>query len=221
MGKIIYFTAGPTATPAEVVAMAAISASINTLVVRNGAVNNSYGAGPEATDLVAGTIPTEYAAKPVFTPPATGGDGGRFTQWRLKANTSGGVVYVGLTELQFRLIAGTAESHGATGKGGPTEGGHFSNYVPAQAFDNDAGTRWGAPENGMAAGTAWIGYLFPAPRRPLQVAVTGAPNPAESPYTFTIEGTNNGTDWTVVFTQSVALTWTASEVKLFAIPAAA
>ena len=69
--KIMFFTAGPVATPQEIADIAALRSDANVkpayeVVVRNGAVPNTYGHGVEATDFVAGTVPSAYSAKPVF-----------------------------------------------------------------------------------------------------------------------------------------------------------
>jgi hypothetical protein len=67
--KILYFTAGPVPTAGE---LADIDV-LNTLIlpgysigVRNGAESGSFGAGIEATDFVAGTVPTAFNARPAY-----------------------------------------------------------------------------------------------------------------------------------------------------------
>lgn len=70
--KIIYFTAGPTPTSTELAEIAALNAKTipgYTVAVRNTLESNSYGAGIESTDSVAGTVPTAYNALPNYGVP--------------------------------------------------------------------------------------------------------------------------------------------------------
>lgn len=63
--KIIYFTADVTPTAdevAEIDALNALTLGAYSVSVRNGNVSASYGDVIESSDLVAGTIPTEFAA---------------------------------------------------------------------------------------------------------------------------------------------------------------
>jgi hypothetical protein len=80
MGKVIFFTAGETATVGEAAdiaqLIAAMAANITDVAVRRGdlaAEDYSYGAGLEAADFVAGTIPAAYDDEedfPVINPDA-------------------------------------------------------------------------------------------------------------------------------------------------------
>lgn len=76
MKKVIYFTAGDkptTGEQAEIDALNALAALPYNVVVRNGARSTAFGAGIEAADYVAGTIPTAYndaETYPVFDPDA-------------------------------------------------------------------------------------------------------------------------------------------------------
>lgn len=63
--KVIFFTAGPVATAGELEDIDKLNALTEPrydVYVRNGGLSGgmNYGAGIEATDLVAGTIPTAY-----------------------------------------------------------------------------------------------------------------------------------------------------------------
>lgn len=94
MAKIIYFTAGPVPTVDELADIAALNASIlpaYEVAVRNTLANNSYGAGPEAADFVAGTIPTAYSDAedyPVINPDTVAAD---------HVSLAEGVGYTGVT----------------------------------------------------------------------------------------------------------------------------
>ena len=66
MKKIIYFTAGYVATSTElgeIAALKELNGSGYSIAIRNGADNASYGAGIEACDFVAGTVPTAFNGK--------------------------------------------------------------------------------------------------------------------------------------------------------------
>jgi hypothetical protein len=64
VAKVIYFTAGPAPTEDEKADIAKLNASTlpaYEVKVRNSQENNSYGAGPEFTDYVCGTVPEAYS----------------------------------------------------------------------------------------------------------------------------------------------------------------
>lgn len=64
--KILFFTAGPVPTVAEQAQIDALNAKTKAgfeVGVRNALESGSYGAGIEACDLVAGTIPTAFNGK--------------------------------------------------------------------------------------------------------------------------------------------------------------
>lgn len=71
MTKVLFFTAGALATSGELAAIAAITALNMEPIevgIRNPDANPNYGAGPEETDFVAGTVPDLYTEVPVFDP---------------------------------------------------------------------------------------------------------------------------------------------------------
>lgn len=79
--RVIYFTAGPSATVGELADIANLNAAAESpysVLVMNSLQSANYGAGKADCDLVAGTIPTAYAAVPTIDPdniPTTGGVG--------------------------------------------------------------------------------------------------------------------------------------------------
>lgn len=75
MQRIVYFTAGPTATADELADIAKLNAAAEaayTVSVVNGKENAKYGETNRLIpcDLVAGTVPTIYNAKPTIDPDA-------------------------------------------------------------------------------------------------------------------------------------------------------
>jgi hypothetical protein len=78
MAKVIFFTADNVPTVGELADIANLNARAVApyeIAVRNTKVAARYGAGIEACDFVAGTVPVAFNAKPVIDPdaiPATG-----------------------------------------------------------------------------------------------------------------------------------------------------
>jgi hypothetical protein len=73
--KVIFFTAGTTATAGEIADIAKLNAAAEAqyeVIVANGAANAKYGETDRIipSDFVAGTIPTEYAAIDEIDPDA-------------------------------------------------------------------------------------------------------------------------------------------------------
>lgn len=71
MKRIIYFTAGPVATSAEIIAMNkfnAVAVAPFDVIAMNTLQSPNYGAGISPADYVAGTIPSAYSAVPVADP---------------------------------------------------------------------------------------------------------------------------------------------------------
>ncbi|QBZ71752.1 hypothetical protein [Pseudomonas phage KP1] len=73
--KVIYFTAGPTATVDELAAIAKLNSAAEKpyeVTVMNGSQNTKYGETNRLApcDFVAGTVPTIYNAKTVVNPDA-------------------------------------------------------------------------------------------------------------------------------------------------------
>jgi len=67
--KVLYFTAGPVATvteAAQIAALVALGVPGYTVGVRNALLSGSFGHGIEASDYVAGTIPTAFNAVPNY-----------------------------------------------------------------------------------------------------------------------------------------------------------
>lgn len=73
MAKVIFFTADNVPTTDEIAAINKLNAAAVApydIAVRNTKVSADYGAGPEACDFVAGTVPVAFNAKPVINPDA-------------------------------------------------------------------------------------------------------------------------------------------------------
>lgn len=83
------------------------------------------------------------------------------------------------------------------------------------AMDENAATKW--TSNGTTTG--WISYDFGASNEKVvtRYAITGAVSGQEtkSPKTWTFEGSNDNSSWTVLNTQTNVATWTAIEYRMY------
>ena len=144
-----------------------------------------------------------------------------FEQWRLrftKANTWSGT---GLSEIEFRPTPSGTDL--ATG-GSPIFGSAGLGVLNADfAFDDLRNTGyWAGEGNGIANGTAWIGYDMGTPVRPEVIDITArsGSDSLQVGREFYIEGSNDGLRWTPVqfYREEMIGTFTSGERKQFPIP---
>lgn len=144
-----------------------------------------------------------------------------FEQWRLrftKANTWSGT---GLSEIEFRPTPAGADL--ATG-GSPIFGSAGLGVLNADfAFDDLRNTGyWAGEENGIANGTAWVGYDMGTPVRPeiIDITARSGSDSLQVGREFYIEGSNDGLRWTPVqfYREEMIGTFTSGERKQFPIP---
>ena len=144
-----------------------------------------------------------------------------FEQWRLrftKANTWSGTA---LSEIEFRPTPSGTDL--ATG-GSPIFGSAGLGVLNADyAFDDLRNTGyWAGEENGMANGTAWIGYDMGTPVRPEVIDITArsGSDSLQVGREFYIEGSNDGLRWTPVqfYREEMVGTFSSGERKQFQIP---
>jgi hypothetical protein len=96
-----------------------------------------------------------------------------------------------------------------------TDSGNLgTGYEGWRAFDNNSDTRWGvAATSGillvtLAAAKVIAGYSIQARNDSYLI---------DSPKTWTLEGSNNGTEWVVLDTQTGVIAWSMNERKTFAV----
>jgi len=144
-----------------------------------------------------------------------------FEQWRIrftKANTWSGT---GLSEIEFRVDDLSADL--ATG-GSPVFGSAGLGVTNADfAFDDLRNTGyWAGEENGVANGSAWVGYDMGTPVRPEIVDITASSgsDSLQVGREFYIEGSNDGLRWTPVqfFREELVGTFTSGQRKQYNIP---
>jgi len=84
---------------------------------------------------------------------------------------------------------GTATASGGTGGEGAT-----------QAFDGNIGSKWFSP---AAGGIGWLQYQLPTAKAVVQYTVTSANDaPERDPAAWQFQGSNDGTTWTTLHTQT-------------------
>lgn len=113
--------------------------------------------------------------------------------WRLNVTATDGT-YVSFAEIELRESIGGAD---VTGAGTATASFNEAGNTPANAVDNNTTTKWGTYNQ---TPPQWWAYDFGAGNAFDIKAVLITPRQdgyyAESPKTFTIDYSDNGTDWT-------------------------
>lgn len=118
-------------------------------------------------------------------------------------------------------VANTGNPDGSTCSASSTVGAGFEAF---RAFDGGVGKpdslmgRWAAASLGTAE---WVQRQFSSAKTVRRYAIrgyydTGSSAPANNPGTFTLKGSNDGTSWTTLDSQS-SQSWSAFEVKYFTI----
>lgn len=83
---------------------------------------------------------------------------------------------------------------------------------PYMAFDAILGAGWVTSNGGI---TGWIQQQLPTAKIICKYAVTGTSDSSRSPRDWTLEGSNNGTDWVVLDTVTGETGWGLSEKRSF------
>jgi YD repeat-containing protein len=142
---------------------------------------------------------------------------GTYGKWRVRiwrSNTSGyaqgGGQYANLNKLEFRESLGGADI--ATGGAAFSNGDYNSSYGPANAFDNDDGSRWAAAQPPRISA---IGYWLLTPKAVGEVAIKAA-NTDEMPMDFAVQYFD-GARWYVARDLRGETGWTSNEVRSYAV----
>jgi hypothetical protein len=133
--------------------------------------------------------------------------------WRLyitSSNDGGAQVFVRIHEIEMRASAGGPDQC----NGGTVI---YSDYntladgVPANAFDNNINSNW--KSNGVPGVIHWIGYDFGEPVDVAEISITT--QGTETPKTFAIQYSDDGTNWETVTTYDNQSGWTLDTPRLF------
>lgn len=136
---------------------------------------------------------------------------GAYANWRVVVAASQGSTLVSCAECELRETAAgpdlttTATQYPIASDS--LDAGHHQLY----AFDNDPLTFWQSASNPPGR---WVGYSLRRVVALRELVWKARTDPAGSPTSFTVQGSNDGTTWTDVALFS-GLTWTAGESKTF------
>jgi hypothetical protein len=130
---------------------------------------------------------------------------------KMSSGAFGSADYVEIQELEFRDANGVDLTD--AGGGTAIESSHNSTYVAANAFDNDAGTRWQAGANGKQ----YVGYTFPSAVAPA-VLTMRAQNTSEynlAPLNFDVLISHDGEVFGAVLAVPTLPAWTQNLQRAF------
>lgn len=183
----------------------------------------SWSSVPNAASYDILLTPLATPSAPIITqgggglPANTGGSGGNPGNSPSGANIFSYVPALASNTGQLPLVASASSdaSTFTTNSSGTTTG--TTTFQAYQAFDGKTGTFWQA-----AAGstTPWWLQIDLGPNNGVvcvQYAVTGAPTVTQSPQAWTFQGSNDGSSFTTLDTQSISRAWGASERMVFSV----
>lgn len=130
--------------------------------------------------------------------------------WRISVTAAVGGSTQEISEMEYRIVAGGAD---VTGSGTASANNNLVGAVAANAFDNNATTRWA-----MNNGSNWVKYDFGAgnDKDIVEIALIGAQSePSLSPKNFTIQYSDDNAAWSTWLTVTNLTSWYAGERKIF------
>jgi len=158
---------------------------------------------------------------------ATGGGGGSSTldgltdtnltpavsarYWRLHVTAYGGSTFLQINEIEMKESIGGSDvcSGGTVIKSGEY---NDTSWAASNAFDDDTGTGWLVS---FGTGPQWIGYDFGSGNdKTITEYTIYCVNSGRIPVDWTLQYSDNGTDWTTLDTQS-SISWSVPETKTF------
>lgn len=138
-----------------------------------------------------------------------------YTYYRLNITANDGDAnYLQIAEFVLRSVAGGAQI--ATGGTASASSDNAAPTLPSAAFDGDASTYWSAAYQ-MLTGT--LSYALPTAKTVVEYSIQAAPSTRgpRAPRTWTLEGSNNGTSWTVLHTVANSTGWAGGEIRTFTV----
>lgn len=148
---------------------------------------------------------------------AVGGDAATAARyWRINITAADGGSYCEVSALE--LYVDPYGSNIATG-GSASSSSNYTGLTPDRAFDSDVSTVWAS--NGAAP--QWLQYDFGAGNakniNAIGIIGTNAGYTNRTPRDFDILSSNDGTNWTTVWSVTGQTAWGANECRLFVNPA--
>jgi hypothetical protein len=155
---------------------------------------------------------------PAYSAPAyTGSKYGAHMYWRIVMFGVGTVATnnaFSMSELQMRATTGGANQ--CTG-GAASAGETWPEFAPANAFDGNTSTAWGATNAKLSN---WLKYAFAAPVSVGAVAITArndGPGYGQTPVSFSVQFSDDNANWNTAW-HVVTGNWTLGEMRVFTDP---
>lgn len=204
--KVLYFLAGHVATGPEQTAIDKIVAAgpSYALGIRNGFYSPQYGAGPEAADYVAGSVPSDYQAAPAAA------------DWRLLFHTNNGdSAGVKIGDIEWYTVPGTdiSSTRSTAAVSSQPQGD------AASLYDGNHPQYWGS----TGIDGQWASIRFPAAVKINQVLLWGASQSGLRtgfPATFDVQySLDGGTTWITAWAVTGGTIATDAGSQVFTSPA--
>lgn len=132
--------------------------------------------------------------------------------YRVYVSSNNGASYVSLTELEMINTVGIGLTTGGT----PSASSTFSaGWEADKAFDGNrnTATAWASASGGPPQ---WLAYQFSTPRYPEEYRMTfSRESAAEAPKSFTIQYSDDGSNWTDVWTMHNQTSWNSNQTRFF------
>lgn len=133
------------------------------------------------------------------------------TYWRLNITGNNGGGYILIAEITMAATVGGADQcEGGT----PTANGTFSTFTPSKAVDNSSATNsaWS-----VAGTSGWWKYQFASPVKVLEYSIQAGKSAqvSHAPSSWTLEWSNDNTNWTVVDTRTEQTGWAVDQIRTF------
>lgn len=131
--------------------------------------------------------------------------------WRINVTANNGSSFLAIAETEMRATAGGADQcAGGTASASSEFSGSF---VAGNAVDNNASTVWSPTST-----TGWWRYQFASAVEVLEYTIQGHPSsPTRDPRDWTLEFSDDGTNWTVTDTRTGQTGWTNGQIRTFTV----
>lgn len=133
--------------------------------------------------------------------------------WRIYITATNGSAEAATMEAEFRSTVGGADQ--ASG-GTPSASSQYGGFEASKAFDNNySSTQWISQETGAPW---WLRYSFAAPVDIVEFLVTRPTTATRAPKDFALQWSDNGADWTTLFSVTNQTGWGSFEQRVFSAP---
>lgn len=89
---------------------------------------------------------------------------------------------------------------------------YTTGYEAYKAFDGSTATYWDSADT---ITTGWLCYQFPSLQKIAQYTIKSNNLPTQAPKTWTFEGSNNGSTWTILDTRTNETSWGSKEKRTY------